>query len=193
VALAATGSIRASTTVLGAGIIALLVGAGAAQAEPQRVGLMLDAGLPEGMSGAVAYRPLPRWRLHAGVGHNMVGPGVRAGVSARAATGAVSPSLALEAGHFFRSRAGWLAGAVDARDEDGELDEISYDFASARVGLELGGGDAVFYVEGGVSWILGDLYFAEHMNDSSADVEIRSQSELEFFTASGRAGVLLWF
>jgi len=155
--------------------------------------MMVDAGAPSGMTGALAYRPTPRLRLHAGVSHNLVGPGLRGGVAVRATTGRVSPTLSLEVGRFSEANAEWLAGAFDASTDTATLRSMAYDYAGGHAGLEIGGRDAAFFVEVGATAINGTLYFDEMSEQSGVQRSVRTKSDLDFWTLSGRAGVLVWF
>ena len=46
-----------------------------------RLGLMVDAGLPDGANAALVFRPFRWLRAHGGGGYNMVSPGVPAQAS----------------------------------------------------------------------------------------------------------------
>jgi hypothetical protein len=177
-----------SCIAAGALVAAAVAAPGADHAGP-RIGVMVDAGVPDGFVGALAYQPWRRLQLHVGAGHNTIGAGVRGGMAFRFARGGVSPLLAVEVGRYFPAEAGAFADMIDASSPDERLEAVGYDFASAQLGLELGDGDRAFYVQFGVSAIRTDLYFAADMDGA----EVRSVADLDFATASGRAGLLLWF
>src|SRR5438445_421418 len=65
-----------------------------------KLGMMADAGLPDGANASLVFRPA-RWiRMHGGGGYNMISGGVRAGVTLLAPF-VVAPSGTLEVGHYF--------------------------------------------------------------------------------------------
>src|SRR5688500_7402619 len=70
---------------------------GDARADSPRFGVKMDVGVPSGAGGSVVYRPVHALRIHAGGGHNLVGPGVQAGISIAPLRTAVSPTLMLDA------------------------------------------------------------------------------------------------
>ena len=157
------------------------------------VGMMVDAGVPSGVTASVAWRPNPRLRLHLGVGHNLLGPGARTGAALRFGRGTVLPTLSVEAGRFTRTDAAWLGTAVGASSQDASLHEVGYQYGAAHAGLEFAGADATFYVELGGAAIYSDLYFREVSSDGGVQMDVRTESSLDFRTLSGRAGVLVWF
>jgi hypothetical protein len=157
-----------------------------AAADSHRFGVMVDAGLPDGVTGAVAYHPVKKVRLHAGVGHNLIGFGVRSGASVRFMDGKVAPMATLEVGRYFRTDAGILGSSIDVGDDE-DLEEIGYDYVSALGGIDISGRDKGFYLQLGVSKVYTDLFFVERMGE---EVEVRSSTSLDFVTLSGRLG---WF
>ncbi len=154
---------------------------------------MVDAGVPSGISSSLAYRLSARWRLHAGLSHNLVGLGVRGGVRLRATTARVSPTLSLEAGRFARADAGWLAGAVGAETDTASLQSMGYAYGGGHAGVEISGDNATFFVELGAASIGGTLYFEDVTEQSGVQREVRTATDVDFWTLSGRAGVMVWF
>ena len=157
------------------------------------VGMMVDAGMPSGISGALALQASASLRLHVGVGHNMLGPGVRGGALLRLWRGTVAPTISAEAGWYGRTDAAWLTEAVDATDGDAALEQVGYTYGAAHAGVEIAGKDATFYAEMGAARIHGDLYFRETSQTGDVTMAIATESSLRFWTLSGRAGVLVWF
>lgn len=179
-------------------MVAVLLGALAfaprvAGADEPRLGMMVDAGVPSGMTGAVAYRPSPRLRLHAGVSHNLVGLGFRGGVVLRGTTGVVAPTLSLEVGRFDRADASWLVSRLDVSADTGALSEVGYDYGGGHAGLEIGGDAAIFFFQVGATAIKSALFFDDVSQQDGVQREVRTRTELDFWTLSGRAGVLVWF
>src|ERR1700690_2945931 len=68
-----------------------------------QLGVMADAGLPDGANASLVFRPLRWLRVHGGGGYNMVSAGVRGG--ATVVPFGMGPSATLEAGHYFDGNA----------------------------------------------------------------------------------------
>jgi hypothetical protein len=124
-------------------------------APQSRVGVSADVGLPDGFIASIVARPLRWLRLAAGAGSNGAALGFRGGLTL-VPLGA-GPSLSLEVGH---SQAGALgsAFALAYPDLDRSLFErVSYSYANAQPGLELGRGRVAFYLRGGLSYVRATL------------------------------------
>lgn len=107
---------------------------------PPLLGLMLDAGFPGGLGASLLVRPLWFARFHAGLSHNLLGPGLRAGATLVPFHFPVVPTLTGEYGHAFQSDASGLVGRF-ARLDDAEktiLRKVGYDYLSAALGIEIG-------------------------------------------------------
>src|SRR5450432_1992146 len=63
------------------------------------LGIMADAGIPDGFQGSLVLRPAFWLRASLGGGYNMISKGVRGGLSLLPF--GRGPSLTVEAGHFF--------------------------------------------------------------------------------------------
>lgn len=178
-------------------LIAALVSSQAAVAEPGRLGVMLDAGVPDGVTGSLVFRPVRAVMIHGGVGHNLIGPGVRAGVSLQPLPWAVRPSLSLEAGHYFpgdANRALRRVGAVEPDSEDNPmLEEVGYQYANAHLGLELGRSRAVFYIHAGFSAVRGRIRNAgAALAGDDQTIELRDDPEITLWTPSARLGLIIF-
>src|SRR5438477_8211508 len=102
-----------------------------------KIGLMTDAGLPDGVNGSLVFRPA-RWvRAHVGGGYNMISSGVRGGVTL--APFGWGPSVSLEGGHYFEGNANGLARKAAGADfkDSAVLERVGYDYANGHLGLEL--------------------------------------------------------
>jgi hypothetical protein len=147
--------------------------AAAAPALP-KIGLMADAGLPDGVNGSLVFRPA-RWvRAHVGGGYNMISSGVRGGVTL--APFGWGPSLSLEGGHYFDGNANGLARKFAGADfkDSAVLERVGYDYANAHLGLELGYRRVTFYLHGGMSYIRASIH--------NVDTLVQSQSMSNGFT-----------
>src|SRR5690349_18831998 len=72
----------------------------AAVVTPKRqplLGVMMDAGLPDGANAALVFRPVSWLRAHGGGGYNMISKGVRAGLTLLPF--GAGPSATLEGGY----------------------------------------------------------------------------------------------
>ena len=128
----------------------------AADREPSTrwLGVTVDAGVPDGMAASVALRPWHWLRLQAGGLHNTISPGLRGGVSLVPFYFWITPSLTLEAGHYFDGDATWIARRLTPnRNLDPLFRNVGYDFGNAHLGLELGSPRSVsFFLRAGISY-----------------------------------------
>jgi hypothetical protein len=183
---------------------ALLGAPAAAAAERVQIGLMTDMGVPDGFMGALVVRPQRHVHVHAGVGHNTVSPGLRAGVQLMIWPGAVTPYAALELGHYFRGRPGaWAQDMVassasmdEAAGEQVTVEAIGYTYGNAHLGLRLGSRRMSFYVQGGLSrvHVAADLRRREQAGAPlPLQVDVHSRSQAELWTPSARLGMEAYF
>src|SRR5262245_38975876 len=118
--------------------------AGAAHAKS--VGLMVDAGVPDGANASLVFRPWSFLRLHAGGGTNLIAPGVRGGASLMLG----SLSATAEAGHYFSGDANGLARNVTGNMaiDVPALREVGYDYVNLSLGMEFGPSWMTFFIHG---------------------------------------------
>jgi hypothetical protein len=121
-------------------------------------GLILDAGLPDGFSVSALFRPAHFFRLSAGGAYNIIGYGVRGGVSLVPFNAVVTPSLNLDAGYFFEADATAVIQRVLPQIDLAPVGDIprhvSYQYATASLGLELGSPQkVVFFLRVGISYL----------------------------------------
>lgn len=177
---------------------------GAASAEPVQIGVMTDMGVPDGFMGALVVRPQRYLHVHAGVGHNTVAPGLRAGVQLQPWQWPVAPYAALEAGHYFRGRPGaWaqdmVAASADMDEAAGEqvtVEALGYTYGNAHLGLRLGSRHMSFYLQGGLSRVnvSADLRSREQAGGPlPLQVDVHSRSEAGLWTPSARLGLEAYF
>jgi hypothetical protein len=126
---------------------------GRAQAQPRKYGAMLDLGVPDGVIASFVFRPIKMARVHAGLGYNGIGPGVRLG--AAFLPFGWGPSLDLDYGHYFEGDANGLVGLIAGASDKGSelLSSVGYDYVNLRAGMELGGDRFTFFARGGLSWV----------------------------------------
>lgn len=116
-------------------------------------GLEIDAGAPAGAAAAFVFRPWYFVRLNAGVATDVIGVGVKGGVTLVPFHWGVVPTLGFEAGHFWQGDATRFGTVSDAA-LNKLLQSVGYDYLSADVGLEFGSQDRfVFYVRAGMTQV----------------------------------------
>jgi hypothetical protein len=160
-----------------AGLVSMLIGARAEAADtsvkgrgqqppgarnpPVVLGLLADAGVPDGINAALALKPAPWLRLHLGGGHNTVSSGVRGG-AAWLPLGS-GPSLSVEVGHYRDGDANSLVRSFAAPDRwvTPLLERLGYTYVNTQIGLELGRGNLQFYAHGGISYLRTELHNAQ--------------------------------
>ncbi len=107
---------------------------------PRRVGFAFEAGIPEGVGASVVVRPIRAVRLQFGPATNGFAMGARAGLVLSPLQTFARPTLSAHVGRFndgdmrglFRLQNGTAGPAATL------ASKVSYDFASAHLGLELG-------------------------------------------------------
>ena len=126
--------------------------------EPGRshFGLVIGAGVPDGANASLTFLPTAWLRLDAGVLSNAVSAGFRGGVTLAPFHFGITPIFSVEAGHFLEGDANGAVRMItqDLSFHSDALTRFAYDFADARVGLEVGPPDRwAFYVKGGASYL----------------------------------------
>jgi hypothetical protein len=126
------------------------------------LGLMADAGVPDGMQGSLVLRPVRWFRASVGGGYNMISKGVRGGVSILPF--GRGPSATVEVGRFFEGNANttaqkYIAGYnQESNPFSATFERIGYDYANAHLGLDFGYKRVTFYIHGGMSYMRGTLH-----------------------------------
>ncbi len=147
------------------------------------LGLSLDAGLPDGASATILYRPWRYVRFGGGMLYNYVGYGVL-GSATVAPYFPIAPSLTFEVGHFFDANANARFPNVDSNLKP-LLQRVGYTFVNAQVGLEFGHPNwFMFFVRGGLSRVW--------LSSSDADKVVVTESNgsrVTFQDPSARLGI----
>jgi hypothetical protein len=161
----------------------------------RRFGLMLDAGVPDGANASLVLRPWRAVRFHAGGSYNLVSPGIRAGVSLIPLDFWISPTLTIDGGHYFEGNANETIQRLsgDTSFSNAMLDRVGYDYANARLGIELGRKWMTFYIHGGVSRILGTVHNIDSAIDSQTPVTVSNDVPVRIWTVSARLGLIVYF
>lgn len=120
-----------------------------------RFGLLLDAGVPDGVAVAAVFRPVEAVRFTFGPSYNGLGLGLQAGVGLVPFRWIVNPSLDLEAGRYFEADLTWLADRRGVPDELRPLlRHVSYGYVSGHLGLELGSDRGLtFFLRAGLTYV----------------------------------------
>jgi hypothetical protein len=173
--------------------------AASVHADPGSLGVMLDAGVPDGLTGSLVYRPLRPLNLHAGVGTNLIGIGVRAGASLFLLPTVVAPSLNAEVGHYFAGDANQTMSrlGIDSDSDSPVLREVGYDYANLHLGLHVGRDRMSFYIHAGFSFLRGTVHnldemVAEDANDSLT-FRVDEDPVATVVAPSARLGLVVFF
>ncbi len=174
--------------------LVFVITTGAASAH--ELGVMLDAGIPDGANASVVYRPWKFLRLAAGGGTNLIAPGVRGGVSLIFPGGF---SASAEYGHYFDGDANgiWrsISGHPDA--DVPSLHKVGYDYANLHGGLEFGPRWMNFYIHAGMSHISGQVHDlgATLTKAASGDgtVTFMTDPTVSVWSVSARLGIVVYF
>ncbi|HZH02608.1 MAG TPA: autotransporter outer membrane beta-barrel domain-containing protein [Myxococcaceae bacterium] len=162
---------------------------------PTRWGLLLDAGIPDGIGLSAVYRPFRPFRFHGGLVTNTASYGLRAGVTYVPFYFAVSPSLTLEGGHLFEGDLSFLQ-AFGLSQEDAERSRFKYNFANAHVGLEMGSPRRfLFFLRAGLSYV--DVTFTQFqslLQSASGSQSVEAQpAHLRATGPSAKLGFVVYF
>ena len=133
----------------------------AAPPSPTRLpifGLMADVGVPDGLIGSLAIRPLSWARLSGGGGTNGISRGWRTGITLLPF--GAGPTATFEYGRYRDGNANPLAKKVIGGGFDGNplLERVGYEYMNAHLGLDFGSRRVVFFVHGGVTWLRGQIH-----------------------------------
>jgi len=172
----------------------------AAPAPLPRLGVMADAGLPDGANASLVFRPLRWLRVHGGGSYNMISTGVRAGVTL--VPFGMGPSATLEAGHYFEGNANGVAQRfAGSTFSSATLDRLGYDYGNAHLGLDLGYRRVTFFVHGGMSYMRGQIHNADSLLSSqvsgiggngSTEISFKQDPTVRAWFPSAKIGLLVY-
>jgi hypothetical protein len=166
----------------------LLAAPKVADADSNRVAVMADLGVPDGLTASLLVRAQRHLDIHLGAAHNSFAPGARAGVRLFAVRGRVAPYLGADGGIFSSGEAHDFARtmAKTVASDRVELHQVGYRFGNLQLGLRFGDRSHAFFLQGGVSFMQGTLLVdAGDTMDTETTFTVR--------TFSGRAGLLAYF
>ncbi len=159
-----------------------------------RIGLMLDAGIPDGAIGSLVVRPWKWVRAYAGGGSNSVSAGWRGGLSLLPF--GAGPSISVEYGHYADGDANGLVRHLVSGEFNGSplLNRIGYDYANAQLGLDFGGRRVIFYIHGGISKVWAEIHNLNQAvnNNGSTTVEVTSDPKVTVVGSSLKIGLIIF-
>jgi hypothetical protein len=168
---------------------------------PVVVGLMFDAGVPDGANGAIVLAA-QRLRVHLGGGTNTVSAGLRGGFTV--VPFGAGPSLSMEVGHYrdgnangivrtFAGTDGWLTPIFQ---------QLGYTYGNLQLGLELGRGPVQFFVHAGMSYLKATIHNAnaalggradpDGTRDDGTTVTIRQDPTVRVISPSAKLGMVVY-
>jgi hypothetical protein len=177
----------------------LIAAAPSVHASPGKLGVMVDAGVPDGLTGSVVYRPLHLLNVHAGIGTNLIGVGLRAGASVYLLPTWIAPSINVEAGHYFAGDANATMQrlGVTSDSDNPLLREVGYDYANLHMGVELGRDRMSFYLHAGFSALRVTVHNLDEAvaEDANEDLTFRVGEDptATVVAPSARIGFLYFF
>lgn len=164
------------------------------------VGMMVDAGLPDGANASLVLRPFSWLRAHGGGGYNMISKGVRIG--ATLLPFGSGPSATLEAGHYFDGDANGLAQRFAGSSFASPLlERVGYDYANAHLGLDFGSRRVTFYIHGGMSYVRADVHNLDSVvastasmngGNGSTEISINKDPTVRAWFPSAKLGLIVY-
>ena len=143
-------------------------GDGGSQVKRRVLATQLDVGVPDGVMVGAAYRPYRWLNLQVSTGTNGISAGIRGGmVLVPLGSG---PALALQGGRYFDGNASAMIStfAGPRYGETPVASQIGYQFATARLGWQLGQRRFAAFANGGVSYVRSKLHRVdESLNDQA--------------------------
>jgi hypothetical protein len=166
------------------------------------LGIMADAGIPDGMQGSLVLRPFKVLRASVGGGYNMISKGVRVG--ATLLPFGRGPSGTIEVGRFFEGDGNAAARSFFGANFQGMpvLERIGYDYANAHLGLDFGYKRATFYIHGGMSYIRGQIHNAQEQissdpsingtNANGTQISFKQDPTIKIIGPSAKIGLIVY-
>jgi len=161
------------------------------------LGVMVDAGIPDGATGSLVVRPFSWLRAEVGGGYNLISKSVRGGL-ALIPFGS-GPSATLEAGRYFEGDANGLARrfAGAGYEDNAALQRVGYDFVNAHLGLDFGQRWFTFFIHGGMSYVRAQIHNVDTVisegTSGSTTVSFKQDPVIRAFTPSVKLGFVIYF
>jgi hypothetical protein len=162
------------------------------------LGVMLDAGAPDGVGVSVVVRPVHWLRINGGPTTNTLSLGVRGGISLIPLSTFISPSINLEVGHYFNTNYNKLVdrlGGIPLQTTV-PIEDVGFNYGGAGLGLEIGKPERFsVYLHVGLTHGSTVIQDAEKLlQNVTNDPDITAKPlNLRFTTPSLKLGFLLYF
>ncbi|HEY4243852.1 MAG TPA: hypothetical protein VGM88_28760 [Kofleriaceae bacterium] len=160
------------------------------------LGIVTGIGFPDGANASLGWRPIRALRFEAGAGYNLIGPGVRGGVTWFVVGHTISPVIEVSGGKFFERDANPFVEAFGHNPSfhSALLEHFGYNFATARAGFELGNKYVAIILRAGISREWGPIHGIESavMSGSSTSVTA-GDAHATAWTASADFGFAAYF
>lgn len=168
---------------------------------PVVLGLMADAGVPDGANAALVLSPTEWLRFHMGGGTNTVSAGYRGGLTL--VPFGVGPSFSMELGHYRDGDANGLVRRFAGTNHwlTPLFERIGYTYVNWQLGLELGHGPVQFFVHGGLSYVHAVIHNANaalqkgtagEMIDASTTVTVTQDPVVRVLAPSLKLGMVVY-
>jgi hypothetical protein len=159
------------------------------------------AGVDLGFSGVLpdfgllaAWRPYSWLHAQAGVGWNLISPGIRGGATV------VNPwivpiSLTGELGHYFEGDANGLIKSLTGQDSDiAVLQKVSYNYANLLVGFTSRANHFVFYFRAGVTSMWATVNnFEETVSKLAGTSMETSEAKVSYYGPTAKFGLVVLY
>ena len=167
-------------------VIACLVVPVTASADPIKIGMGMDLGVPDGLGIGVTAQPWTHYlRLGVSFQDNYISPGMRGSVSFTPIKFPVFPELEIAGGWFARETIPFSLGSVSNLN-------LQYSYADFLFGIGFGNRDkAMFLLSGGASYIdanIGNIGQSVHLSNA-----LFSNPTFTGWIPSGKLGFVAFF
>ncbi len=162
-------------------------------------GINLDAGIPDGLALGLQYRPIQFLRVGAAASYNGFGFGARGTVTVIPFSFLVSPTLSVEAGHYWAADVAPLvrqAGLEVPAEVVPLLQEVAYDYGNLHLGVEVGSPQHfMFYLRAGGSYIQSVVQnFGQVVQTSTGDATLEVDDlKVRAVVPSLKLGIVAFF
>jgi prepilin-type processing-associated H-X9-DG protein len=157
------------------------------------LGIIVEGGIPDGLSAGVEVSPLSFMRLHLAAVSNGVGLGVRVGLALVAFPRfPIRPMIAFDAGYVFSGTGAWALQFITDPTLRSALSAVNAGFVDGHVGLEFGSKHFSVVLRGGLSYV--DVDLGGHTFTTGANSTLTAGgTSLRGFIPSARLGLQVCF
>ncbi len=161
-----------------------------------RFGVLADVGAPDGIGAAAVVRPLRWLRLDLGATTNTIGFGVRGGATLIPLDWFITPTLSVDAGHYFNADYNQLLSRLGVAESSTLIQDVGYDYASATLGLEMQPASflSIFLQAGLAYWSIRVDSVEDFIQDAVNDPDITARPlSLRLTTPTLKLGLIVYF